>query len=74
MRKLKKDIHSLIKTNVGLGIGTSIAASLPGGSTITPAFSAMGGMMPIVSTTVMGSHALRLSKNLMPKVRRRRKR
>lgn len=68
MKKVSKDIFTYTKVGVGLGIGTAVVASLPGGSAVTPAFAAVGSAMPIVGTGLMGYHSLRML-NKFPKTK-----
>ena len=72
---LTSDIGGFVAGGVGLGIGAGIAAKAQVGSgvNVTQGFSAAGGMMPIVGTTMMGGHALRGLQNLQPKKRKKRK-
>ena len=63
MKKLTKDIKKFTKSGVTLGVGSAISAKLatqaPGAS-VTPAFSAAGGIMPLVGTTMMGGGMIRM--------------
>ena len=59
MKKLIKDTKSVGMLGLGIGVGSAISARVGYGQ---GAFAAMGGMMPIVSTTVMGTNVLRLNK------------
>jgi len=63
MKKLTKDIKKFTKSGVTLGVGSAISAKLatqaPGAS-VTPAFSAAGGMLPLVGTTMMGAGTIRM--------------
>jgi len=56
---LYDDVLGFTKAGVGLGIGAGITASVPGGSTVTPAFSAAGGMMAPLGTAIMAKHTIR---------------
>ena len=64
MKKIKKDIVGFTGVGVTLGIGAGVVGAAGGP---TGGFAAMGSMMPIASTAIMGGHALRLAKNLTPK-------
>lgn len=70
MKKLKKDIEKFTKGAVTLGVGSAISAKLatqaPGAS-VTPAFAAAGGMMPLVGTTMMGMGMIRMVKRYQGK-------
>ena len=63
MKKLTKDIEKYTRGAVTLGVGSAIGAGLathaPGAS-VTPAFSAASGMMPVVGTTMMGGGVIRM--------------
>lgn len=74
MKTLTKDIKKFTKANITLGIGSAVGAGLASkapGASITPAFSAASGMMPLVGTTMMGGGVLRMVSKLKPKKRRR---
>ena len=63
MKKLTKDIEKYTRGAVTLGVGSAIGAGFathaPGAS-VTPAFSAASGMMPMVGTTMMGGGVIRM--------------
>jgi len=59
VKKLRKDVSDFTAAGVGLGIGTLTIAKMPGGSAITPAFAAAGGMMRPVGVAMMGGSVLR---------------
>ena len=63
MKKLTKNIKKYTEGAVTLGVGSAIGAKLavqaPGAS-VTPAFSAAGGMLPLVGTTMMGAGTIRM--------------
>jgi len=61
VKKLAKATLGLVGVNVGVGVGTAIVAGA-GGS--TAGLAAVGGMMPIVGTTVMGYHAVRMVRKI----------
>ena len=76
MKKLNKDIFGFTESSITLGVGSAIGAGLASkapGASVTPAFSAASGMMPIVGTTMMGTNLLRMTKGMSSKKRRRRK-
>lgn len=54
-----KDVTGLTITSVGLGAGT-LAVGAMGGS--TAGLSAVSGMMPVASTTIMAGHIIRKTK------------
>ena len=64
VKKVLKDTKKLVGLNLGVGIGTGIIAGA-GGS--TAGIGAVAGFTPIIGTTVMGGHALRLAGKLKPK-------
>lgn len=69
MKKLTKDVVGLGGINIGIGVGSAIAAKTGYGGS---AFATMGSMMGPVTTGVMGMHTLRMvKKNLKPTKRRR---
>ena len=78
MKKLKKKISGFTQAGLGLGIGTMVVSGVEakGGISVSslPAFSSMGGMMPVVGTTMMGGQVLRLTKGLQPKRKKRKRR
>ncbi|GAG53919.1 unnamed protein product, partial [marine sediment metagenome] len=56
MKKLTKKIEKFTKAGVTLGVGSAIGAGLAAkapGASVTPAFGAAAGMMPMVGTTMM---------------------
>ena len=62
---MTKDIGKLGTINIGIGVGSAIAAKTGYGGT---AFSTMGGMMGPVGIGVMGGHTLKIvKKNLKNK-------
>ena len=66
MKKLTKDIKKFTKGNITLGIGSAVGAGLAAkapGASVTPAFSAASGMMPLVGTTMMGGNVIRMTRN-----------
>ena len=76
MKKLTKDIEKFTRGGVTLGIGSAVGAGLAAkspGASVTPAFSAASGMMPMVGTTMMGTGVIRMVSKPKPKKRRRRK-
>ena len=63
MKKLTKDIKKFTKGGITLGVGSAIGAGLAAkapGASVTPAFSAASGMMPLVGTTMMGGGMIRM--------------
>lgn len=68
MKKLRKDIGSLVRANIGIGLGTAVVGGMGGN---VSGLSSMAGMMPIVGTTVMTKHTMRMTSKLMPKKKRR---
>ena len=63
MKTLTKDIKKFTKANITLGIGSAIGAGLASkapGASVTPAFSAASGMMPLVGSTMMGGGVIRM--------------
>jgi len=62
MKKIKKDVKGLIGTGALLGVG-SIGVGAIGGSTATGAGAALGtvsSFMPLVGTTLMAGHTIRM--------------
>ena len=72
MKKLKKDITEFTKSGMTLGIGSAVVAGIPGSGAITGSFATMGSMMSPVATGMMGMHAIRLTKKLYKKKKKRR--
>ena len=63
MKTLTKDIKKFTKGSITLGIGSAVGAGLAAkapGASVTPAFSAAGGMMPMVGSTMMGGGMIRM--------------
>jgi len=63
MKTLTKDIKKFTKGSITLGIGSAVGAGLAAkapGASVTPAFSAASGMMPMVGTTMMGGGVIRM--------------
>ena len=63
MKTLTKDIKKFTKGSITLGVGSAIGAGLAAkapGASVTPAFSAASGMMPLVGSTMMGSGMIRM--------------
>ena len=63
MKTLTKDIKKFTKGSITLGIGSAVGAGLAAkapGASVTPAFSAASGMMPMVGTTMMGGGMIRM--------------
>ena len=63
MKTLTKDIKKFTKGSITLGIGSAIGAGLAAkapGASVTPAFSAASGMMPLVGSTMMGGGMIRM--------------
>lgn len=69
---LESDVGGFVGAGVGLGVGTAVVAGTGHGAAVLPAFSTMGSMMKPVGTAMMGGHALRMTKRLMPKKKKRR--
>jgi len=57
MKKLTKDIEKFTKGGVTLGVGSAITAKLGYGSS---GMATVGGMMPVVGTTMMGGGVIRM--------------
>ena len=72
-RSLRRDVGGFVGAGVGLGVGTAIVSGTGHGAAITPAFSAVGGMMRPVGTAMMAGHALRNLKTLQPKRKSKKK-
>ena len=63
MKTLTKDIKKFTKGSITLGVGSAVGAGLAAkapGASVTPAFSAASGMMPMVGTTMMGGGVIRM--------------
>ena len=58
-KNIKKYTTSSITLGVGSAVGAGLAAKAPGAS-VTPAFSAASGMMPLVGSTMMGGGMIRM--------------
>jgi len=67
VKKLKKDVLGFTTAGVTLGIGSAITAKAGGSGA---GLAAVGGMMPIAGTAMMGGHALRLTKKIYKKKKR----
>ena len=61
VKKLAKATLGLVGVNVGVGVGTAVEAGA-GGS--TAGLAAVGGMMPVVGTAVIGYHTVRLVRKI----------
>lgn len=73
MKKIYNDMMGFTKANVGIGIGGAIVGAAGGNAVgVGTAMTSMGSMMPIVGTTMMGGHTMRLVNKLNPKRRKRR--
>ena len=75
MKTLTKDIKKFTKGSITLGIGSAVGAGLAAkapGASVTPAFSAASGMMPLVGTTMMGSNVMRMTRSFQGKKKGRR--
>ena len=65
-KNIKKYTTGAVTLGIGSAVGAGLAAKAPGAS-VTPAFSAASGMMPMVGTTMMGSNVMRMTKSFQGK-------
>ena len=76
MRKVKRDVKDYGKTTLTLGLSTAVGAGMvsasPSAAPMMAGFSSMSGMMPMVSTGVMGGNVLRIVKGYKKKKKSRR--
>ncbi|GAJ10145.1 unnamed protein product, partial [marine sediment metagenome] len=68
-KKLKKDVLDFTTAGITLGVGSVIGAGIqskaPAGTpSVTGGFAAMGSMMPIAGTAIMGKNLIRLTKKI----------
>lgn len=68
---LSSDIGELTGAGIGIGVGSAVVAGAGGSAA---GLSAMGGMMPVLGTTMMGGHVLRGVRRLTPKKKKKRRR
>lgn len=73
MKKLKKDMRNFVGSSVLLGAGAAATGGLAGVSGVPTGAGlvTMGSMMSPIAATMGATHALRLTKRLKPKRRRR---
>jgi len=86
LKKLKKDVGdfsgAIITGGVSTAVGAGVVGMAPAAAPAMGGFAAMGGMMPLVGTTMMGGNVIRMTKKLnkggsksyMPKKKRTRRR
>ena len=78
VKKVKRDVKDYAKTTLSLGLGTAVGAGMvsasPSAAPMMAGFSSMSGMMPMVSTGVMGGNVLRIVKGYNKPRKRKNKR